>query len=79
MNYNPLYGWDDQTTERIIEWVKEKKGIATASWHINIPLDFDSYNIGDKLNPSQCNFDTSSTFKTEDCIVEGQKKINTGI
>jgi len=25
MNYNPLYGWDDQTTERIIDWVKKKR------------------------------------------------------
>ena len=26
MNYNALYGWDDQTTERIIDWVKKKGG-----------------------------------------------------
>ena len=27
MNYNPLYGWDDGTTERIIEWGNERNGI----------------------------------------------------
>jgi len=27
MNYNPLYGWDDQTTERVIEWVNKRGGI----------------------------------------------------
>ena len=25
MNYNPLYGWDDKTTERVIEWVKKEE------------------------------------------------------
>ena len=37
MNYNPLYGWNDETTERVIEWVKERGGIATGCWHINVP------------------------------------------
>jgi len=29
MNYNPLYGWEDGTTARIIDWVKNRGGIAT--------------------------------------------------
>ena len=74
MNYNPLYGWDDKTTERVIEWVKKRGGIATASWHINVPKDFGSYEIGDKVDWQQCTYATSSTFKTEDCIVEGTKE-----
>ena len=74
MNYNPLYGWDDQTTERIIDWVKNRGGIATSSWHINIPLDFTNYKIGDKLDWQKCTYAVGSNFKTEDCIVEGTKE-----
>ena len=29
MNYNPLYGWDDGSTERIIEWANDRNGIPT--------------------------------------------------
>ena len=74
MNYNPLYGWDDQTTERVIEWVNGRGGIATASWHINIPIDFDSYTVGDRLDWTKCTYATSSTFKTENTVVEGTKE-----
>ena len=74
MNYNPLYGWDDQTTERVIEWVNKRGGIATASWHINVPKDFENYKVGDKVDWQQCTYATSSTFKTENAIVEGTKE-----
>ncbi len=47
MNYNPLYGWDDGTTERIIEWGNERNGIPTVCWHINLPTDFANYEIGE--------------------------------
>ena len=74
MNYNPLYGWDDKTTERVIEWVKKRGGIATASWHLNVPRDFDSYTLGDKVDWQQCTYATQSTFKTENAVVEGTKE-----
>ena len=74
MNYNPLYGWDDETTERVIEWVKERGGIATASWHINVPKDFDNYELGDKVDWQQCTYATGSTFKTENAVKEGTKE-----
>ena len=74
MNYNPLYGWDDKTTERVIEWVNKRGGIATASWHINVPIDFENYEVGDKLDWQKCTYATSSSFKTENCIVEGTKE-----
>ena len=74
MNYNPLYGWDDETTERVIEWVKKRGGIATACWHINVPKDFDSYTLGDKVDWQQCTYATQTTFKTEDAIVKGTKE-----
>ena len=74
MNYNPVYGWDDQTTERIIEWVNGRGGIATASWHINVPKDFDNYELGDKLDWTSCTYATQSTFKTENAAVNGTKE-----
>ena len=41
MKYNPLYGWDDQTTERVFELVKKRGGIVTAVLHINVSKDFE--------------------------------------
>ncbi|MDE6539767.1 MAG: beta-mannosidase, partial [Ruminococcus sp.] len=78
MNYNPLYGWDDGSTERAIEWVKEKNGIITASWHINVPIDFDNYEIGDELDWKKCTYQnyqaSGSTFNTANVIKEGTKE-----
>ena len=74
MNYNPLYGWDDNTTERVIDWVNNRGGIATASWHINVPREFENYTIGSKLDLQKCTYDTNSTFKTENAVVEGTKE-----
>ncbi|HOV27796.1 MAG TPA: glycosyl hydrolase [Pseudobacteroides sp.] len=74
MNYNPLYGWEDGTTNRIINWVKEKGGIATACWHINIPSDFANYKIGDKLEWTSCTYKPVSSFKTANCLDETTKE-----
>ncbi|MDE5557955.1 MAG: beta-mannosidase [Ruminococcus sp.] len=78
MNYNPLYGWDDGSTERAIEWVKEKNGIITASWHINVPIDFDNYEIGDELDWKKCTYQnyqaSGSTFNTANVIKEDTKE-----
>lgn len=78
MNYNPLYGWDDGTTERAIEWVKERNGILTASWHINIPIDFDNYELGETLDWKDCTYknyqSSGSTFNTANILEEGTKE-----
>lgn len=78
MNYNPLYGWEDGTTERIINWTKNRNGIATASWHINVPIDFDNYEIGDLVDWTKCTYKnyqaSNSTFNTANAIVEGTKE-----
>ena len=74
MNYNPLYGWDDETTERIIEWTNEKGGIATACWHINIPSDFDSYEVGEALDWEKCTYKPVASFDTSKAVVEGTKE-----
>jgi len=76
MNYNPLYGWDDQTTERIIEWVNTRGGIATASWHLNIPKEFEKYNIGQSISWTEGTYGVDSDFKTENAFVEGTKENN---
>ena len=74
MNYNPLYGWDDNTTERIIEWANEKNGIPTVCWHINVPTDFASYELGDAVDWQKCTYTEKSDFDTSKAIVEGTKE-----
>jgi mannan endo-1,4-beta-mannosidase len=78
MNYNPLYGWEDGTTDRIIDWVKNRNGIATACWHINIPVDFDNYEVGDAVDWTKCSYknyqDSGSSFNTANVLVEGTKE-----
>ncbi len=78
MNYNPLYGWDDGTTERAIDWATNQNGIITASWHINVPIDFDNYTLGDAVDWKECTYKNSQasngTFDTKNAIVEGTKE-----
>lgn len=88
LNCNPLYGFDEGTTDRIISWVNNNQygnnGIATASWHINVPVDFTNYNIGDKVDWSQSTYkvwkdNTNNTvpatdFDTSNAVVEGTKE-----
>ena len=75
MNYNPLYGWDDQTTERIIEWGTERNGIPTVCWHINVPKDFANYELGDEVGWQDCTYKPTDTdFNTANAIVEGTKE-----
>lgn len=78
MNYNPLYGWDDGTTECAIDWATNQNGIITASWHINVPIDFDNYTLGDAVDWKECTYKNSQasngTFDTKNAIVEGTKE-----
>jgi len=74
MNYNPLYGWEDGTTERAIEWVKERGGIATGCWHINVPSDFSSYTIGDEVDWTTCTYKPTTSFNTAKCLDETSKE-----
>jgi len=73
MNYNPLYGWDDGSTERIIEW-GERNGIPTVCWHINLPLDFTSYELGEPLDWQKCSYKNNDTFDVAKASVEGTKE-----
>ena len=65
---------DDKTTKRIIISVKNRGGIATACWHLNIPKDFQNYNVGERLDASLCTYGIDSNFITENCIKEGTKE-----
>lgn len=74
MNYNPLYGWDDGSTERAIDWVKNRNGIATACWHINLPVDFENYEVGEALDWSKCSYKNNDQFKIANAVKEGTKE-----
>ncbi|WP_303836143.1 glycosyl hydrolase [Ruminococcus flavefaciens] len=71
----PLYGSDDGSTDRIIDWVKNKGGIATASYHINVPKDFASYKIGTKMDWAQSTYTAKDTdFSPSKAATAGTKE-----
>ena len=37
--YNSNSGWEDHAPERAIQWTNDKKGIATLTWHWNVPVE----------------------------------------
>ncbi|MCF2945139.1 glycosyl hydrolase [Paenibacillus tarimensis] len=75
MNYNPLYGWEDGTTERMIDWVNNRGGIATASWHINVPRDFNAYELGEFVDWKEATYKpTETNFNTANAVVPGTKE-----
>ena len=71
----PAYGSDDGSTKRIIEWVKEKNGIATASFHINVPNKMESYTIGDRIDWAQTSYNAKDNdFSPEKAYTKGTKE-----
>ena len=78
MNYNPLYGWEDGTTERAVDWVKNKNGIISSSWHLNVPIDFENYEVGDAVDWQKCSYknyqESNTTFNTANILKEGTKE-----
>lgn len=75
MNYNPLYGWEDGTTDRMIDWVNNRGGIATASWHINVPRDFNTYQLGDFVDWKEATYKpTETNFNTANAVIPGTKE-----
>lgn len=75
------YGTEDGTTDRIISWVNDKNGIATASWHLTVPKDMTGYSVGDKVSYENATYqcvwneaktaNTATNFDTANVIVEG--------
>ena len=68
---NILYGSDDGTVDRMIDWAKNKNGIVTTSWHLTVPKDFASYELGATnvtwndatYAPKDTDFDASNVIK----------------
>ena len=68
---NILYGSEDGTVDRMIDWAKNKNGIVTASWHITVPKKMAGYKVGDTnidwgnatYNPKETDFVTSNVLK----------------
>lgn len=75
MNYNPLYGWEDGTTDRMINWVNNRGGIATTSWHITVPRDFTAYQLGEFVDWKKATYKpTETNFNTANAVVPGTKE-----
>ncbi|MDN8587408.1 glycosyl hydrolase [Paenibacillus sp. 11B] len=75
MNYNPLYGWEDGTTDRMIDWVNNRNGIATASWHINVPRNITTYQLGDYVDWKEATYKpTETNFNTANAVIPGTKE-----
>ncbi|MGN0581056.1 MAG: glycosyl hydrolase [Ruminococcus sp.] len=70
----PAFGSDDGSTERVIDWVKNRNGIATSSWHLNVPTDFESYNIGDRIDWSATTYTQNTDFSPTNAATEGTKE-----
>jgi hypothetical protein len=70
-SYCPCYAWDDGVAGRMIEWTKEKGGICTASWHVNVPTVMADYTLGEPLDFSKTTYSEKTNFKTANCMVEG--------
>ncbi len=73
MNFNPLYGWDDGSTERMIEWGK-KGGIPTVCWHINLPKDFTNYTVGEEVSWEVCSYKPNDSFSVANATKKGTKE-----
>ena len=72
---NSCFGGDDGTTDRVIDWVKNKGGIATSSFHLNVPNDMKSYKLGDKVDWAQTTYNaTDSDFVASNAYKEGTKE-----
>ncbi len=73
---NILYGSDDGTTDRMIDWAKNKNGITTASWHVTVPKNFATYEQGvTNVSWDNATYDPKLTdFDTAKAVVDGTKE-----
>lgn len=65
---------DDGSTDRAIDWVKNKNGIATASFHLNVPNDFESYTLGSTLPFDQTTYSQNTDFSPSKAATVGTKE-----
>ncbi|MDE6036034.1 MAG: glycoside hydrolase [Ruminococcus sp.] len=70
---NILYGSEDGTVDRMIDWAKNKNGIVTASWHITVPKKMEGYKVGDtNIDWGSATYDPKETdFVTSNVLKEG--------
>lgn len=75
---NILYGSEDGTTDRIIDWVNNKNGIATASWHVVVPKKMEGYKVGDPVSYDNSTYSVkdqygnpATDFVTSNVLKEG--------
>ena len=70
----PAFGSDDGSTERVIDWVKNRNGIATSSWHLNVPTDFASYTTGSKIAWEKTTYTQNTDFSPAKAATPGTKE-----
>ena len=61
--YNTSSEWRDHAPERVIEWVNKYHGIATVSWHWNVPCEKGSDDIAFYVESANPKFTTFSCTK----------------
>jgi mannan endo-1,4-beta-mannosidase len=61
--YNSSSEWRDHAPERVIEWVNKYHGIATVSWHWNVPCEEGSSDIAFYVESANPKFTTFSITK----------------
>ncbi len=70
----PLYAWDAGVSNRIIDWVQNQGGIATASWHINVPINMDDYTVGQTMAFDQTTYSEKTDFSPNNVLTQGTKE-----
>lgn len=70
-SYCPCYKWDDGVANRMIDWGKNKGGICTASWHVNVPKVMSSYTYNEPLDFSATTYTPQTDFVTANCLKKG--------
>ncbi|MBQ9956623.1 MAG: glycoside hydrolase [Ruminococcus sp.] len=66
--YNTTSTWRDDAPERCIEWVNEYGGIATVSWHWNVPVEEGSTETAFYVESANA---TYTTFSISRALTEG--------
>lgn len=78
MNWTQGINWDDGTNRRIIDWVNNKKGIATLAWHWFVPLDMSTYTPGQTLGNGQVAFYNKTSGNTPYTTFSPAKAVQEG-
>ncbi|MBQ8435729.1 MAG: hypothetical protein IJX24_06955 [Oscillospiraceae bacterium] len=69
---NILYGQEDGTVDRMIDWAGTRGGIVTASWHLCVPKNFANYTRGSYVSYEQ------STYKPDETDFDPSKILEEG-